>query len=117
VSLTGGMLRRMSGGMVVQYRPGRQHAPSGRVTRRNLRQITYRRLNIDLAKARKEGGVSPHAEERGCKPRVSKHEGGHAEFAAILRDAMLRMAPQDEVGVWCGPSHDEIGVYPRALLK
>jgi hypothetical protein len=28
-----------------------------------------------------------------AKPRVSKDEGGHAEFLAILRDAMLRMAP------------------------
>jgi hypothetical protein len=30
------------------------------------------------------------------KPEIG---GGHAESAAILRDAMLRMAPQDEVGV------------------
>src|SRR5258706_11479895 len=35
------------------------------------------------------------------KDRVSKDEGGYSEFAAILRDAMLRMAPQDEGGVGC----------------
>jgi uncharacterized protein len=41
--------------MVAQCRPGRQHAPSGRVTRRMyLCQITYRRLNIGPAKTRKE---------------------------------------------------------------
>ncbi|MEN3381874.1 MAG: hypothetical protein V7608_1918, partial [Hyphomicrobiales bacterium] len=31
--------------------------------------------------------LSPHAEVRGCKPCVSKHEGACSVFAAILRDA------------------------------
>src|SRR6202035_3967286 len=51
-----------------------------------------------------------HALRSAAKPRVSKDEGGHAEFLAILRDAMLRMAPQDEVGVWLRSPQDEGGV-------
>jgi hypothetical protein len=48
------------------------------------------------------GFLSPHPEEPGdalAEAGVSKDEGGHSVFVAILRDAILRIAPQDEVGV------------------
>jgi hypothetical protein len=48
--------------------------------------------------------LRPHPEEPGdalAEAGVSKDEGVRTEHAAILRDAMLRMAPQDEGGV-CG---------------
>src|SRR3979490_69261 len=46
--------------------------------------------------SRRTIGLSPpHGEERGRRPRVS-HHGAATVLAAILRDAALRAAPQDE---------------------
>jgi hypothetical protein len=46
------------------------------------------------------GNLSPHGEEARPRRAVSNH-GRNDRLAAILRDAVLRKAPQDEVGEIC----------------
>jgi hypothetical protein len=46
------------------------------------------------------GNLGPHGEEARLRRAVSNH-GRNDRLAAILRDAALRTAPQDEVGEIC----------------